>query len=236
MLVTAVTPARQPSRWLWFSVLELIFDWLLDGRRYLVDILEKSSHALWARLSCHDWMFWVLCGNQSEKAGLFLEIKQLPSDQRLSEASWSSFELLYDVCLWCPIHCSLVHGHICVCVHEYAGPYILLVLRNLTSLHWTLAVYTGNCSPCPNLPLPARLSHHRTSSAAGAFSIVSLMIPLALCSIDIANKLSRMTKGNFYKVKSTKQLVIVGPNVYHSSLVFSQNKVIIRINLIQACW
>lgn len=146
------------------------------------------------------------------------------------------FMMFVCVCLWCPIHCSLVHGHICVCVHEYAGPHILLVLRNLTSLHWTLAVYTGNCSPCPNLPLPARLSHHRTSSAAGAFSIVSLMIALALCSIDIANKLSRMTKVNFYKVKSTKQLVIVGPNVYHSSLVFSQNKVIIRINLIQACW
>lgn len=158
---------------------KLIFDWLHVGRSWWIFRKKNISRTL-ARVSCHDWMFSAPSGNRSGltwKTSFFedqttAETKDLARPVHPTVRLWTAFRMFVcvcgRVCVWGPVHRSLLHTHICVCVHERVGPHILLVLQNLTSLHWTLAVYTGNCSPCPNLPLPARVSHRITCLAAGA--------------------------------------------------------------------
>lgn len=89
------------------------------------------------------------------------------------------------VCLWlclCLRLCSLRSAQ------PGLGPRFLLVFQNVTCLHWKLAVYSGNCSPCPNLLLPACVSRRRPC--------LTLHSSLArtLRSADTANKLSTTTK------------------------------------------
>lgn len=160
-----------------------------------------------ARVSCHDWIFSLL-KSMTSKVGFFDDqtaagTKHLEKPDHSAARLWTAFMMFVCVCefvcVWGPVHCSLVHVHICVCVYMNVHPHILLVFQNLTSLHWTLAVYTGNVPPCPNLPLPARVSHHRTCLAL----LLATCLALPLCSMDNANKLFMTMNVNSYPGNSS---------------------------------
>lgn len=193
--------------------------WLVLCWEWLVDVW--INHLMHFGKSFLPWLnvFSAVWKSIESKNGFF-EDQTAAETKDLERPVHPAVRLLnrfYDicVCLWLCLcmesRTVVLYKCVCVC--------FLLVLQNLTSLHWTLAVYTGNCSPCPNLPLPARVTHHWTCLAAGALFAVSAMLALTMV---IAYKLAPTAKVKSYQVKLSKQQLTVGPN-FLCSATFSQS-------------
>lgn len=175
MKAAALTPARKSSRWLWFLIKKLILIGYMVGGvgRIFGKIVSCSLASLlpWLHVFSAVWKSKALRTMGFFEDQTAVETKDLERPVHPAVRLWTAFMMFVNVCncvcLWGPVHCIPVCVHICVCLctRKCWSSYPVSISESDFS-PLTLAVYTGNCSPRLNLPLPAGVSHHRASLAA----------------------------------------------------------------------
>lgn len=126
--------------------------------------LGRIISCILARVSCHDWIFSLL-KSVTSKAGFFEDQtaagpKHLEKPDHSAARLWTAFMMFVCVCefvcVWGPVHCSLVHVHICVCVYMNVHPVSIsesdFSSLNIGCLHWKCSPMSKLASPCPGQP------------------------------------------------------------------------------------